>query len=328
MALESLLSLFVGDVSDVSDVQASNGAASRCNVREIGDVSDVSGSAIQARKAGLPVVPFGRFETAETSEKSVTFQPKPAPLLGCTAETAETSEKSKAECKAANQCAQQPDRDQRQERSEWRHLQTNVAKRSTLQGNSGAVSSRNVAATSATAETSSSATHHTWLIALPTGERFSSMFCPPLSLAEVQARYPDAQIEREPDPAPSLPLAPDALEVVYAYLRHIGETDLQAGQEFIESVARDPEQLRGLYADVVKMGLADWPDDQATEPDTGIQATAKAVCSRCTHWTPDRINPAGGLGRCAVAAPASKRIGSLWPGDGVIHCTPYQEVTR
>ncbi|MCK7581550.1 MAG: hypothetical protein MZV65_41935 [Chromatiales bacterium] len=132
-----------------------------------------------------------------------------------------------------------------------------------------------------------------------------------------------AQIRPTTNPAPSL--SPDALEIAYAYLRAVGETDLEAGQEFITACARDPEQLRGLYADVVRMGLADWPDDQATEPDTGIEATAKAICSRCRYWTPDRINPPGGIGRCTIAAPASKRIGSLWPGDGVIHCTQFQE---
>jgi hypothetical protein len=171
------------------------------------------------------------------------------------------------------------------------------------------------------------ARHHTWLITTAEGERFSSMFCPPLSLAEIQARYPDALVERAPDPAPAPSLSPDALEIAYAYLRHIGEQDLEAGQEFIEAVARDPEQLRGLYADVVKMGLAAWPTaeaDQATDiEDASIKA--KAVCSRCRHWTPDRINPAGGLGRCTIAAPASKRVGSLWPGDGVIHCNRFED---
>lgn len=142
-----------------------------------------------------------------------------------------------------------------------------------------------------TAANDEPARHPTWLVTLPTGERFSSMFCPPLSLAEVQARYPGAQIERE--------------------------QDLEAGQQFIDACARDLEQLRGLYAG--------WPDDQATEPDSGIEATAKAVCSRCRHWTPDRINPAGGLGRCAIEAPASKRIGALWPGDGVIHCNRFED---
>lgn len=167
--------------------------------------------------------------------------------------------------------------------------------------------------------------HHSWLVTLPTGERFSSMFCPPLSLAEVQARHPNALVEREPDPAPAPPLSPDALEVVYCWLRHIGETDLQAGTEFIDGLARDPEQLRACFEDVVRLGLADWPDDQATATDTGIEGTAKAICSRCTHWTPDRINPAGGIGRCTIEAPASKRIGALWPSEGVIHCTRFQE---
>ncbi|MBK1653357.1 hypothetical protein CKO29_01385 [Allochromatium vinosum] len=154
------------------------------------------------------------------------------------------------------------------------------------------------------------------------------MFCPPLSLAEVQARYPGAEIAREPDPGPAPSLPPDVLEVVYAYLRAVGETDLQAGQEFIEAVARNPEQLRGLYADVVKLGLADWPDAETKGIDLvdNFSGTAKAVCSHCAHWTPDRINPAGGIGRCTIAAPASKRIGSLWPGDGVIHCREFQEV--
>ncbi|NVZ07683.1 hypothetical protein HW932_00225 [Allochromatium humboldtianum] len=64
----------------------------------------------------------------------------------------------------------------------------------------------------------------------------------------------------------------------------------------------------------------DWPTAE-TQPDTG-----KAVCARCAHWTPDRINPSGGLGRCTIAAPASKRPGSLWPWpDAEIHCTRFQE---
>ena len=172
--------------------------------------------------------------------------------------------------------------------------------------------------------------HHTWLVTLPTGERFSSMFCPPLSLAEVQARYPRALVEREPDPQPAPPLSPDALEVAYAYLRHIGETDLDAGQQFIEAVARDPEQLRGLYADVVKMGLADWPDDQADQATDIEDATApKAVCARCGHWRADSVNPSGGLGRCLTGAPASRRVGSCWPWlDAEIRCKEFREVAR
>ncbi|ADC61842.1 hypothetical protein Alvin_0896 [Allochromatium vinosum DSM 180] len=170
--------------------------------------------------------------------------------------------------------------------------------------------------------------HSRWIVRHPDGRRESIWYDPPKTAAEVIAIYPGAEIEREPDPGPAPSLPPDVLEVVYAYLRAVGETDLAAGQAFIEAVARDPEQLRGLYEDVVKMGLADWPDDQATEPDSGIEITAQAVCARCAHWTPDRINPPGGLGHCTIAAPASKRPGSLWPWpDAEIHCTRFQEIT-
>ena len=182
----------------------------------------------------------------------------------------------------------------------------------------------------ATLPDAETATHHSWLVTLPTGERFSAMYAPPKTAAELLALYPGAQVEREPDPAPAPALSPGALEVVYAYLRHIGEQDLEAGQQFIESVARDPEQLRGLYADVVKMGLADWPDDQADQATDIEDATApKAVCARCGHWRADSVNPSGGLGRCLTGAPASRRVGSCWPWlDAEIRCREFQEVSR
>jgi len=66
----------------------------------------------------------------------------------------------------------------------------------------------------------------------------------------------------------------------------------------------------------------DWPTAE-TQPDT-----AKAVCARCAHWTPNPVNAAGGIGRCTIAAPASKRPGSLWPWpDAEIYCTRFQEIT-
>ncbi|MCK7578900.1 MAG: hypothetical protein MZV65_26360 [Chromatiales bacterium] len=168
--------------------------------------------------------------------------------------------------------------------------------------------------------------HHTWLIALPTGERFSSMFCPPLSLAEVQARYPGASLTPEPD-RPARPIAPATLAVIHAWLDHIGEDDAQTRREFVEGLARDPEQLRLCIEDAIAAGLAEWDRPQVeTDEPTEVSSASKAVCSRCAHWTPDRINPAGGLGRCTIAAPASKRPGSLWPWlEAEIHCTRFQE---
>lgn len=172
--------------------------------------------------------------------------------------------------------------------------------------------------------------HHTWLVTLPTGERFSAMYAPPKTLAEIQAIYPGAQVEREPDPAPAPPLSPSALEVVYCWLRHVGEEDLQAGQQFIEACARDPAQLRACFEDVVRLGLADWPTAE-TEPDTEIEdATApKAVCARCGHWRADSVNAQGGLGTCLTRAPASRRVGSCWPWlDAEIRCKEFREVSR
>ena len=87
----------------------------------------------------------------------------------------------------------------------------------------------------------------------------------------------------------------------------------------------------GITQDMVKMGLADWPDDQATDADTDIEdATApKAVCARCGHWRADNVNPSGGLGTCLTRAPASRRPGSCWPWlDAEIRCREFQEVSR
>ena len=166
--------------------------------------------------------------------------------------------------------------------------------------------------------------HHTWLITTSDGERFSSMFCPPLSLAEVQARYPGAGLTPEPD-RPARPIAPASLAVIHAWLDHIGEDDVQTRREFVEGLARDPEQLRLRIEDAIAAGLAEWDRPQV---ETEVSTAPKAVCASCRHWTPDRINPAGGLGRCTIAAPASKRAGSLWPSpQAFIHCTRFQETT-
>lgn len=61
------------------------------------------------------------------------------------------------------------------------------------------------------------------------------------------------------------------------------------------------------------------PDDQDIPPDL-----EPVACWQCGHWSPDRINPAGGLGRCAIRAPASRRIGSLWP-RGHIVCRDWRQ---
>lgn len=50
-------------------------------------------------------------------------------------------------------------------------------------------------------------------------------------------------------------------------------------------------------------------------------------CTDCRHWRADAINPTGGLGSCAIEAPASKRAGSLWP-RGEITCGNWHTKTE
>jgi hypothetical protein len=118
MALESLLTLFDADVA--------------------------------ASQAPILAAPA----TSATAGKFVTLQTKPAPLLGCTAATSATAEIINPECETPNPCEQAPCQHQANENPQWRHLQTNVARRSTLQLNTGAGSSCNGSATSATADDS------------------------------------------------------------------------------------------------------------------------------------------------------------------------------
>jgi hypothetical protein len=39
-------------------------------------------------------------------------------------------------------------------------------------------------------------------------------------------------------------------------------------------------------------------------------------CAECAHYRPDPLGW-GGMGECVIAAPASLRPGSLWPGSEV-----------
>ncbi|AFL73572.1 hypothetical protein [Thiocystis violascens] len=335
MALESLLTLFDSDVSDVADVQASNGAASRCNGWEIRDVAAVAGSREPVTPASRATIPATAAATSATAEKIVTLQPKPAPLLGCTAATPATAENSNAECKAANQGAKVPDRDQGPEGSEWRHLQSDVAKRAALQGNTGAGSGCNGAATSATAETAQTDVgadnHRLWLITRPDGERFSLSRNPTAPLLEIQADYPGCTITPEPAPAPGPALSPDDLAVAHALLRHWQEDDLTTGNDWLDGLARDPARLEGMRQMALAAGVARYEPAPAPTTEPEDEPRPMAVCARCRHWTPDTINPKGGLGQCLIAAPASRRPGSCWPWthDGAgIHCHQFEDTAH
>lgn len=83
-----------------------------------------------------------------------------------------------------------------------------------------------------------------WLITDADGNRWSSSFTPPATLAEVQARYPGATIEPEPEPpAPAGSLAPDDDAVIRRWLAHIGEVDPVTIRQVLEKAAADPAAL-------------------------------------------------------------------------------------
>lgn len=123
--------------------------------------------------------------------------------------------------------------------------------------------------------------------------------------------HPGTQVEPGPE------LHPDDLAIAQAYLRHIGETDDSLIREYLDGLARDHGRLRLLYAEAVRIGIATYDP----EPEAIATPATGAVCARCRHWTPNPINPTGGLGRCRANAPASRRAGSCWPWpDADVRC--------
>lgn len=47
------------------------------------------------------------------------------------------------------------------------------------------------------------------------------------------------------------------------------------------------------------------------------------ACRECRHWSPDKINPPGGLGSCVVRTPADWPEGAWWP-RGEIICADWR----
>lgn len=180
-------------------------------------------------------------------------------------------------------------------------------------------------------ETDAGQVHRLWLITRPNGERFSVSRNPPCTQADVAADYPACVIEPEADPAPGAPLHPDDLAIAYALLRHWQEDDTATGLEWIDGMARDPDRLEQMRQMALAAGVARYetpPEPIAVlDPDPSPQA----ICARCRHWQADRINPPGGLGRCLIDAPRSRKAGSCWPHDhaaAAIHCTQFEDSTH
>ena len=47
------------------------------------------------------------------------------------------------------------------------------------------------------------------------------------------------------------------------------------------------------------------------------------ACRECRHWHPDKLNPPGGLGSCAIHAPEDRLEGAWWP-RGEIICADWR----
>lgn len=126
-------------------------------------------------------------------------------------------------------------------------------------------------------------------------------------------------------------LTPDDLAIAHALLRHWQEDDLTTGNEWLDGLARDPERLAGMRQMALAAGVARYAPAPAPTTEPEAEPRPMAVCARCRHWTPDTINPPGGLGRCLIDAPASRRPGSCWPwthaGAG-IYCNNFEETAH
>lgn len=156
-----------------------------------------------------------------------------------------------------------------------------------------------------------------WLITQPGGGCLSVSCTPAEPRSEVQARYPDCTVEPEEDQSVGGTLTGLDLEAAYALLRHWDEIDLATAQEWLDGLARDPARLQQMRETAVRLGLACWEEPPL-----------QAACVRCANFQRDRINPAGGLGRCLVDAPASRRRGSLWPREILIRCKEFETTVQ
>lgn len=173
--------------------------------------------------------------------------------------------------------------------------------------------------------------HAAWDVVTAQGERLTVHTSPPATLAELTARWPGCQIA----PAPlgeRQPLSDDALAVSNAFLDHIGETDAEARVEYLDALAQHPERLAGLFERAVELRLARWPKDgeriEKEAAESPEKPAGRAVCASCRHYRHNTLNPAGGLGRCSVDAPAGERAGSLWPhADAWITCPHWHRET-
>lgn len=84
------------------------------------------------------------------------------------------------------------------------------------------------------------------------------------------------------------------------------------------------EEVREWYPDAEDVVVEEEPVVVITEEDVVEEDVEVVVCATCDAFERNPINPVGGLGRCRVDAPASRKAGSLWPWpDAAIRCGEY-----
>lgn len=99
-------------------------------------------------------------------------------------------------------------------------------------------------------------------------------------------------------------LTPDDLAIAHALMRRWGEDDPGIRCEWMNGLRADPARLEGMREMALAAGVARYEMPPApTTPATDSEPSPKAFCVRCRHWTPDTINPQGGIGRCLIDAP-------------------------
>lgn len=98
--------------------------------------------------------------------------------------------------------------------------------------------------------------HQRFVVIRADGAVLSVSRCPPCSLADVQADYPDGVCTVERVPETAVALAPADLALARAVLHAWGEDDPVTMQEWMDGLSRDPARLRQMHAQAVALGLA------------------------------------------------------------------------
>lgn len=116
---------------------------------------------------------------------------------------------------------------------------------------------------------------------------------------------------------------------VTAWLDAIGETDPAARAQYLAICARDPRALAWTLAELATMPASVPQVEAPATTRAPPTATPEVACCTCQHFERDTINPRGGLGRCLVDSPSSRRNPALWPWSEAVHtCREWENAFR